>query len=93
MFPDNDKMRELAAMVQRREPMIDNVIGFVDGLSVPVQCSDVETLQRAAYNGYHHDKMCNNVFAFSPEGKVLYAATKFEKNLKFMVNLGKKKFK
>ena len=66
---------------------------FVDGLSVPVQCSDVETLQRAAYNGYHHDKMCNNVFAFSPEGKVIYAATKFEKNLKFMVNLGKKKFK
>ena len=36
--------------------------------------------------------MCNNVFAFSPEGKVFYAATKFEKNLKFMVNLGKKKF-
>jgi DDE superfamily endonuclease len=77
LFPDHDKMRVLAAMVQRREPMIDNVIGFVDGLSVPVQCSDVETLQRAAYNGYHHDTMCNNVFAFSPEGKVIYAATNF----------------
>ena len=54
--------------------MIDNVIGFVDGLSLPIQCSDDAYTQNAAYNGYSHDTCCNNVFAFSPEGKVIYCA-------------------
>ena len=76
-FPDKDKMSEFARMVEHREPMVKNVIGFVDGVSVPVQCSDEEHLQRAAYCGYSHDTMCNNVFAFSPEGKIIYAAINF----------------
>lgn len=73
-FPGPEKMQHFAAMVQSREPMIDNVIGFVDGLSLPIQCSDDEYTQNAAYNGYSHDTCCNNVFAFSPEGKVMYCA-------------------
>ena len=64
-FPDPAKMAEFAAMVQVREPMVDNVIGFVDGLSLPIQCSDDEYMQNAAYNGYSHDTCCNNVFAFT----------------------------
>ena len=74
VFPDNDEMRNFAEMVQIREPMVNNVIGFVDGLSVPVQCSDDILLQNAAYNGYSHDTSCNNVFAFSPYGKIIYCA-------------------
>ena len=77
VFPTQEKMAKFARMVERREPLIKNVIGFVDGVSVPVQCSDDELLQRAAYCGYSHDTMCNNVFAFSPEGKVIYAAINF----------------
>ena len=67
-------MKVYAKMVQMREPLIDNVIGFVDGLSLTVQCSDDEFQQNAAYNGYSHDTCCNNVFAFSPEGKIIYCA-------------------
>ena len=48
-FPDHAKMAEFAAMIQVREPMVDNVIGFVDGLSLPIQCSDDEYMQNAAY--------------------------------------------
>ena len=31
-------------------------------------------MQNAAYNGYNHDTSCNNVFAFSPEGKIKFSA-------------------
>ena len=74
IFPDDNQMREFAEMIQIREPMVNNVIGFVDGLSLPVQCSDDILLQNAAYNGYSHDTCCTNVFAFSPYGKIMYSA-------------------
>ena len=47
-------MSEYARHVALREPTIRNVIGFVDGLSipVPVQCSDDEEEQAKMYNGY-----------------------------------------
>ena len=35
-FPGSAMMQHFAAMVQSREPMIENVIGFVDGLSLPI---------------------------------------------------------
>jgi hypothetical protein len=63
-FPDEDKMRYFASMVHSREPLVNNVIGFVDGLTLACQCSDNELLQNAACNGYSHDTSCNNVFAF-----------------------------
>ena len=56
-FPNQEKMVEYAAMVAIREPAVRNVIGFIDGVSIPVQCSDDEEQQNAAYNGYHHDTM------------------------------------
>ena len=73
-FPNEEKMRYFADMVKSREPLINNVIGFVDGLSLACQCSDDELMQNAAYNGYNHDTSCNNVFAFSPEGKIMFSA-------------------
>ena len=33
--------------------------------------------QTAMYNGYYHDTTCNNVFAFSSEGKIMYAAINY----------------
>jgi hypothetical protein len=32
-FPDEHKMREYADMVQLQEPEVDNIIGFMDGVS------------------------------------------------------------
>ena len=74
IFPDDNQMRKFAKMIQIRERIVNNVIGFVDGLSLPVQCSDDILLQNTAYNGYSHDTCCTNVFAFSPYGKIMYSA-------------------
>lgn len=76
-FPDQQEMAEFAALVKSREPEVSNVIGFVDGLACPVQCSDDLEEQAKNYNGYHHDTTCNNVFAFSPKGKVMFACINF----------------
>lgn len=76
-FPKRNKMYQLAALVQRREPEIHNVIGFVDGLAIPVRCSEDEKMQSANYSGYHHDTMINNVFAFSAEGMIIFACLNF----------------
>ncbi len=39
-FPDGDKMREYAAMVEVREPIVNDIIGFMDGVSFPNKCMD-----------------------------------------------------
>ena len=73
-FPDRHEMARLAAIVQTREPLIHNVVGFVDGCSMKIQCSSRTDIQNAYYDGFTCDTCVNNVFLFSPEGKVLYAA-------------------
>jgi hypothetical protein len=49
------------------------VIGFVDGVSIPVKCSDDLIEQNKYYNGYYKDTAINNVFAFAPTGKIIWA--------------------
>jgi hypothetical protein len=36
-FPNGEKMREYANMVRMREPMVDDIIGFMDGVSFLVE--------------------------------------------------------
>ena len=38
-FPNHAEKVHFATLVQRRKPTIHNVIGFVDGLSIFVECS------------------------------------------------------
>lgn len=76
-FPKQAEMRILADRVQLREPTVDNVIGFVDGVSLSCQCSEAAEKQAEAYNGYHHDTRCNNVLAFSSFGKIIYACINY----------------
>jgi hypothetical protein len=73
-FPDDNEMAEYARLISLREPAVGNIIGFIDGVSIPVQCSDDVLEQNAMYNGYYHDTMCNNVFAFAPTGKIIFAS-------------------
>jgi hypothetical protein len=70
-------MAIFARMVSNREPSVDHIIGFVDGLSIPVQCSSDPKEQSAHYNGYSDDTTINNVFAFAPTGKIIYAWINF----------------
>ena len=78
-FPDGDKMREYAAMVQMREPLVDNIIGFMDGFSFPAECADDRIAQSAMYCGYDCDMMMvNNMFAYGPDGKVFLLQSTFQ---------------
>ena len=76
-FTTAREKRSLARLVQRREPRVRDVIGFTDGVSIPVQCASDINRQTTDYNGYHHDTMCNNVFCFAPTGKIIYSCINF----------------
>jgi hypothetical protein len=76
-FPNRDKTREYAAMVQVRETLVDDIIGFMDGISFPAECTDDCITQNAMYCGYNCDTMVNNVFAYDPDEKVFFAAINF----------------
>ena len=52
---------------------VRDILGFTDGVSIPVQCASDMNRQAMDYNGYHHDTMCNNVFCFAPTGKIYSA--------------------
>jgi hypothetical protein len=58
-FPDEHKMREYADMVQLREPKVDNIIGFMDGISFSSECTDERIEQNAFYCGYDCDTAVN----------------------------------
>jgi hypothetical protein len=73
-FPDDAKMRDFANMVKWREPMVNDIIGFLDTVLFLVQCTDKQITQNVMYCGYNSDTMVNNVFAFGPDGKVFFAA-------------------
>ncbi len=38
-FPNGEKMREFAGMVRMREPMVDDIIGFMDIISFSAECT------------------------------------------------------
>jgi hypothetical protein len=70
-------MREYAAMVEVREPFVNDIIGFMDGVSFSTECTDERVEQNLMYCGYDCDTMVNNVFAYGPDGKVFFAAINF----------------
>jgi hypothetical protein len=76
-FPDDAKMREFANMVNAREPIAEDVIGFMDGVLFQMECTSKQVEQNAFYCGYNCNTMVNNVFAFGPNGKVFFAAVNF----------------
>jgi hypothetical protein len=73
-FPDDPKMQQFAEMISIREPMISNVIGFMDGLGLATEMTDKRIEQNAYYCGYDCDTMVNNVLVFGPDGKVFFCA-------------------
>jgi hypothetical protein len=76
-FPDNLKMSEFANMVKAREPLAEDVVGFMDGVSFQMKCTSKCVEQNAFYCGYDCDTLVNNVFAFGPDGKVFFSAVNF----------------
>jgi hypothetical protein len=65
-FPDDQKMVEYSRLVQLRDPTVQNIIGFVDGLSLPVQCSEDAIEQSKIYNEWllsrHKSRQCFHIW-------------------------------
>ncbi len=76
-FTDREKMKEYAAMVKVREPIVNDIIGFMDGVLFSTKCMDEHVEQNSMYCGYNCDTMVNNVFTYGPGGKVFFAAINF----------------
>ena len=76
-FPNEEEKERLAALVALRQPGITNVIGFMDGLGIHVECENNPDVQNAYYNGYASDTMCQNIFCFGATGKVILCATNY----------------
>jgi hypothetical protein len=76
-FPNRKKMRELANMIKIREPMVGDIMGFMDSISFLAECTDKRVKQNAMYCSYKCNTMVNNVFTYDPDGKVFFAAINF----------------
>jgi hypothetical protein len=71
-------MREFADMIQQREPMVDDIIGFMDRVLFPAECTDKRVDQNAMFCGYNCNTMVNKVFMYGPDGKVFLWLSTFQ---------------
>jgi hypothetical protein len=76
-FPNVEKMQLFLDMISVQEPMVNYVIGFMDGLGLETECTDERIMQNAYYCGYDCDKMVNNELVFGPDGKVFCCAINY----------------
>ena len=65
------------SLIHGREPPVNCVIGFCYGVAIHLKCNDSEVELLKGYNSHTKDTICNNVFAFSPTGKIFYAALNY----------------
>jgi hypothetical protein len=70
-------MQPFSEMIINHEPAVDDVIGFMDGVSLALECTSDRVTQNVFYSGYDCNTMVNNVFAYGPDGKVFFAAINF----------------
>jgi hypothetical protein len=76
-FPDAEKMAYFAQLIQSQEPRMDDVIGFMDGLALTLECTLKDIEQNAMYSSFHSDTMLNNNFVYGPDGKVFLCTVNF----------------
>jgi hypothetical protein len=76
-WPTIDEQIALAAMVERKEPLIKGRWGFIDGKNYRIEQSGVALIQNATYNGWLHDVFVTGVACFSADGLVRWAKLNF----------------
>jgi hypothetical protein len=57
-----EKMENFDSLINQQEPEVDDVIGFMDGVTLTSECTSEPIEQNAMYSGYHSDTMVNNLF-------------------------------
>ena len=55
-------------LVHSCEPIANDVIDFMDGLSLHSECSSNTVEQNAMNSGYHSDTMVNKILAYAADG-------------------------
>jgi len=63
-------MQQFTEIVFCCEPTITNAIGFIDSVSFTLECTDEQITQNSFSCSYSCDTIVNNIFAYSPDGKV-----------------------
>ena len=66
----------LVKMVHR-EIRVDEVIGFMDGLSLKFEWTSDLDVENTFYDGYRADIGVNKVSIYDPDGKIILCATDF----------------
>jgi hypothetical protein len=73
----NKMLKLVVKKLKRHQPAVDDVIGFMDGVSLTSECTSKPVVQNSMYSGYHSDTMVNNLFAYCPDGRVIFCAINF----------------
>jgi hypothetical protein len=76
-FPDTVQIESFAPQINEREPIVKDVIDFMDGLVLQYECTSKLIEQNSMYSGYYSDTMVNNIFAYGPDGKVFLCTISF----------------
>ncbi len=63
-------------MIRSRE-LINDLIGFMDGVPFAIKCTDDHLVQNAMHSSYVCNTAINNIFAYGPNGKVFFCALNF----------------
>jgi hypothetical protein len=75
--PNVEQMEYYAQLIHEQEPAVDDVIGFMDGVSLTSEGTSEPVVQNSMYSGYHSDTMVNNLFAYGPDSRVIFCAINF----------------
>ncbi|KAE8268925.1 hypothetical protein A4X09_0g3416 [Tilletia walkeri] len=67
-------MRDMAAAVRSREPLLKHFFGFVDGLNLRICQPGYLDEQNAYYYGWLGDTYCSQVLVFLANGKIAWAS-------------------
>ncbi len=74
-WPSFQQQRDLYQLILQREPTLHvEAFGFIDGCSFPCSTHSSVDEQNAYYNGWKSGTFVNNVFVFSPEGRIIFAS-------------------
>jgi hypothetical protein len=76
-FPDEEKMASFARQINQREPVVNDVIGFMDGIALQSECTLEAIMQNSMYGDYYSDTMINSIFAYGPDGKVFLCSINY----------------
>jgi hypothetical protein len=56
-FPDAEKMERFARQINQCEPIVDDVICYMDGLTLQSKCISKPIMQNSMYSGYYEPSL------------------------------------